>query len=190
MSEGGQPIEARLGARLIVRTAGRSELTDAGQERVSAAHILRARGGVVAQAPAPTPRGVVAPLPVSFGVRHVAPLLPEFLRHVWRYQVDLHLNDAMSDLLGEGYDAAIRIAVRPGASSLSRGYAKCHVTWWHRLTTSMCMADRSTRSIWRSTICIFIAIQWLATFRRFTKVESQPACCNVRSVSVSTTAMR
>ena len=113
-------IEARLGARLIVRTARRFELTDAGRQLVGrAAHIL-AEGEAaedVTQAQARTPRGVVRlTVPVSFGVRHVAPLLPEFLAMFPEISVDLHLNDAMSELLGEGYDAAIRIAVQPGAS--------------------------------------------------------------------------
>jgi DNA-binding transcriptional LysR family regulator len=115
-------IEARLGARLIVRTARRFELTDAGRQLVGrAAHIL-AEGEAaedVTQAQARTPRGVVRlAVPVSFGLRHVAPLLPEFLAMFPEISVDLHLNDAMSDLLGEGYDAAIRIAVQPGASFL------------------------------------------------------------------------
>jgi DNA-binding transcriptional LysR family regulator len=30
--------------------------------------------------------------------------------------IDLHLSDAMTDVIGEGFDAAIRIAVQPGAS--------------------------------------------------------------------------
>jgi DNA-binding transcriptional LysR family regulator len=54
-------IESRLGARLIIRTARRLELTDAGQQLVGcAAHIL-AEGEAaedVTQARARTPRGV------------------------------------------------------------------------------------------------------------------------------------
>jgi DNA-binding transcriptional LysR family regulator len=46
----------------------------------------------------------------------VAPLLPDFLAAFPEISVDLHLSDAMTDVIGEGFDAAIRIAVRPGAS--------------------------------------------------------------------------
>jgi DNA-binding transcriptional LysR family regulator len=53
---------------------------------------------------------------MSFGVSYVAPLLPEFLAAYPDISIDLHLNDAQTDVIGEGFDAAIRIAVQPGAS--------------------------------------------------------------------------
>jgi DNA-binding transcriptional LysR family regulator len=113
-------IESRLGARLIVRTARRFELTDAGRQLVGRAANILAEGEAaedLTQAQARTPRGVVRlAAPMSFGVLHVAPLLPQFLAAFPEISVDLHLSDAMSDLLGEGFDAAIRIAVQPGAS--------------------------------------------------------------------------
>ena len=113
-------IESRLSARLIIRTARRFELTDAGQQLVGrAAHIL-AEGEAaedVTQARARAPQGVVRlAAPMSFGTLQVAPLLPDFLAAFPDISVDLHLSDAMTDVIGEGFDAAIRIAVQPGAS--------------------------------------------------------------------------
>jgi DNA-binding transcriptional LysR family regulator len=113
-------IEARLGSKLIIRTARRFELTDTGRQLVSrAAHIL-AEGEVaedLTQAQARTARGLVRlAAPLSFGVLHVAPLLPEFLDAFPEISIDLHLSDATSDVIGEGFDAAIRIAVQPGSS--------------------------------------------------------------------------
>lgn len=113
-------IESRLGARLIIRTARRFELTDAGRQLVGrAAHIL-AEGEAaedVTRAQALSPRGLVRlAAPISFGTLHVAPLLPEFLAAFPEISIDLHLSDAMTDVIGEGFDAAIRIAVQPGAS--------------------------------------------------------------------------
>jgi DNA-binding transcriptional LysR family regulator len=113
-------IESRLGTRLIIRTARRFELTDAGRQLVGrAAHIL-AEGETaenVTQVQARTPRGLVRlAAPMSFGTLQVAPLLPDFLAAFPEISIDLHLSDAPTDVIAESFDAAIRIAVQPGAS--------------------------------------------------------------------------
>jgi len=117
-------IEARVGVRLIIRTARRFELTDAGRQLVGrAAHIL-AEGEAaedITQTQASTPRGLVRlSAPTSFGPLYIAPLLPDFLAAFPEISIDLHLSDAMTDLIGEGFDAAIRVAVQPGASLAAR----------------------------------------------------------------------
>jgi DNA-binding transcriptional LysR family regulator len=117
-------IESRLGARLIIRTARRFELTDAGRQlAVRATHILAegeaAEEAAVAQAT--VPRGLVRlAVPMSFGLLHVAPLLPEFLASFREVSIDLHLSDAMVDIVGENFDAAIRIAVQPRSPLVAR----------------------------------------------------------------------
>src|SRR5712671_3094603 len=113
-------IESRLGARLIIRTARRFELTDAGRQLVGRAALILSEAEAaedVTQAQARAPRGLVRlAAPMSFGTSYVAPLLPEFLAAFPEISIDLHLSDAMTDVIGEGFDAAIRIAVEPGAS--------------------------------------------------------------------------
>ena len=58
--------------------------------------------------------------PLSFGTRWVAPILPAFFRQYPDVAIDLHLTDAHTDLVGDGFDAALRIAVLEDLSLVAR----------------------------------------------------------------------
>ncbi len=120
-------LETRLGSRLFNRTSRRLVLTDSGRDLAGrAARLLAdaeaAESALVARAA--DLRGTVRlAAPMSFGIREVATLLPDFLTRYPNVAVDLHLSDAEVDLIGEGFDLALRIGVLPDSGLLARRLA-------------------------------------------------------------------
>ncbi|HEX7759793.1 MAG TPA: LysR family transcriptional regulator [Caulobacteraceae bacterium] len=117
-------LEQRLGARLFNRTSRRLALTDAGQRLALQAEAMvaaaeEAEREVMAQSA--SPRGLIRlAAPMSFGLTRITPLLPDFLKAYPDISIDLHLSDAQVDLIGEGFDAALRIAQMPDSSLVAR----------------------------------------------------------------------
>ncbi len=117
-------VEARLGTRLFNRTSRRLALTDAGK------HLAERAARILAEAEAAendaleqsaVPKGLVRlAAPMSFGLRWISPLLPEFLAAYPEISVDLHLSDATVDIIGDGFDIALRIAIMPDSSLMAR----------------------------------------------------------------------
>ncbi|MBB2202588.1 LysR family transcriptional regulator [Gluconacetobacter tumulisoli] len=106
-------LEARLGVPLLHRSTRRLSLTDAGRLFLDGCQRLLSEleemeHGVAAERHEPRGR-LRLNAPVSFAIRHVAPLLPEFSRRYPLVSVELGLNDRTVDLIEEGWDLTLRI---------------------------------------------------------------------------------
>ncbi|WP_257829615.1 LysR family transcriptional regulator [Burkholderia glumae] len=124
VSRGVARLEDQLGARLFNRTSRQLALTEFGRALCEkAGEIYRQAEAVegAARELSVQPRGLVRlAVPMSFGLRWVAPLMPGFFRLYPQVSVDLHLADATVDLVAEGFDAALRIAALPDSSLVAR----------------------------------------------------------------------
>lgn len=165
-------LEERLGGRLFNRTSRRLALTDYGRslaERAAKIYADAEEAEDVARETSSRPRGLVKlAVPMSFGTRWVAPLLPEFFRTYADISVELHLADAQVDLIGEGFDAALRIAIMEDSSLVARliapvrRFVVASPTYLsrygrpqhpHDLGAHQCVtyANRNRRDLWRFT---------------------------------------
>ncbi len=70
------------------------------------------------------PRGrIKLNAPMSFGIRHLAPAMPDFMTRHPELEIDMSLNDRFVDLVEEGYDVAVRIGELSDSSLVARRLA-------------------------------------------------------------------
>lgn len=117
-------LEDRLGAQVFNRTSRKVALTDFGRrlaERGARVLLEAEEAETAARELSSRPRGTInLAVPMSFGLREIAPIVPKFLRQYPEIALNLHLSDATVDVIGEGFDAAIRIAALPDSSLIAR----------------------------------------------------------------------
>ena len=120
-------LESRLGVRLINRTTRSLHLTDDGATYYEACARVLAdieEADATVSAGRVEPRGALrVALPASFGLQHIAPLIPRFAERYPQIQLALSLSDRTVNLIEEGFDLAVRIAHLEDSSLTARKLA-------------------------------------------------------------------
>lgn len=106
-------LEERLGARLLVRTTRKLALTEVGQayyERCTEAIRELEAAEQIAAEQQQAPRGTLrVTLPTAFGTMFVIGAIAEFKATWPALKLELMFLDRQVDLIGEGFDVAVRI---------------------------------------------------------------------------------
>ncbi|MEM9057923.1 MAG: LysR family transcriptional regulator [Pseudomonadota bacterium] len=117
-------LEERLGVRLLNRSTRRLSITEAGRACVDRCRQVLADiddmeslVGDLSARPAGTLR---VNAPMSFGVTHLTPAVAAYQARYTEVAVELDLNDRTVDVISEGYDLAVRIALLPDSSLVGR----------------------------------------------------------------------
>jgi DNA-binding transcriptional LysR family regulator len=116
-------VEEALGAQLLTRTTRGAALTEAGA--TFREHAARVTAELDAAQEAVSLEGEVRGLlrvsaPASFGPTHLAPVFAELARRHPLLHVHTSYTDRHVDLVGEGFDAAVRLGVLRDSTLVAR----------------------------------------------------------------------
>jgi DNA-binding transcriptional LysR family regulator len=122
-------LEGELGVQLLSRTTRGTAVTEAGA--TFREHAARVAAELEAACDAISPEGdlrgrlrIAAPL--SFGPTHLAPVLAELARRHPMLQVHASYSDRFVDLVGEGFDAGIRMGYLADSNLVTRRICVIH----------------------------------------------------------------
>jgi len=120
-------LEADLGTRLLSRTTRGTSPTEAGLEFKARSERILAELDEAREAVAQRGDSAVGRLrlsvPLSFGLRYVTPVLGDMAKRHPKLEIDVFYSDRVADLIGERFDAAIRIGALRDSSLVARRLA-------------------------------------------------------------------
>ena len=120
-------LERDLGVRLLHRTTRRLHPTPEGAALAQQGRLLvedlEALGAGMRETATEIAGTLRVTLSASFGRQYVSPLLPRFLALHPKLRLSVHLSDQVVDLVGEGFDLAIRIGALEHSSLVARHIA-------------------------------------------------------------------
>ena len=122
-------LEAALGTKLIARSTRRLNLTAAGSSYLEKCdEILKlievAESGLAAERGAPS-GPIRMSVPLTFGIRHLMPLLMDFATANPEIRLSLDFTDRLADLIAEGFDLGIRITGNIKETAVVRRIGTC-----------------------------------------------------------------
>jgi len=117
-------LEERMKTVLFHRTSRRIVLTESGHTCLERAARILSEGEAVEAEVTEQSKSLRGPIrlagPMSFGIAHLAPALPDFMAEHPEVLIDLNLDDELVDMVGGGFDVALRIATLADSSLLAR----------------------------------------------------------------------
>ncbi|MFW7348842.1 MAG: LysR substrate-binding domain-containing protein [Pigmentiphaga sp.] len=117
-------LEGRMKTVLFHRTSRRISLTESGLAALERASRILEEGEAVESEvteQSSSPRGPIRmTAPMSFGISHVAPVLPAFMARYPEVTLDVHFSDEQVDLIEKRFDLALRISTLADSSLLVR----------------------------------------------------------------------
>jgi len=120
-------LEEQLSAKLIHRTTRKLSLTEAGERFYE--HAIKATTAAQDAQDSVSellgePQGLLKiQVPMTFGLLHVAPLIPVFLKRYPKINIELFMDDKVIDIVGQGYDLSIRAGELPDSTLIARRLA-------------------------------------------------------------------
>lgn len=124
-------LEKHLGAKLLNRTTRRLSLTSAGTRYLEKCRVIlnlaEAAESDLAEERAELRGRIRIGLPLSFGLKRIAPLLLQFAAAHPEVSLEADYTDRRLNLIEEGFDLSVRVTSRLAPGDVARRLGSCRV---------------------------------------------------------------